>query len=80
MDLRLSERGWHDIVALDDGDNYETYRPADLTSISYLEHDLQLNALLLHLAALAASEHDWEHHGGGLIDHIPFKTSDRAPA
>jgi hypothetical protein len=71
---RLSQRGWDDIVAHDDGNNHEPYRPADLTSISYLEHDLQLNALLLHIAALAASEHGWEQDGGGLIDHIPFKT------
>jgi hypothetical protein len=70
---RLSQRGWNDIVAHDD-DNHEPYRPADLSSISYLEHDLQLNALLLHIAALAAHEHGWQQDGGGLIDHIPFKT------
>jgi len=69
---RLSQRGWHDIVALDETNSHEPYRPADLTSISYLEHDLQLNALILHIAALAASEHGWKQGSGRLLDHIPF--------
>jgi hypothetical protein len=69
---RLSEFGWHEIVSRSRPDEADAYRPAELTSISYLEHDLQVNALVLHVAALAAAERGWQHTGP-LVDVLPFE-------
>jgi hypothetical protein len=44
------------------------YKPADLHSISYAEHDLQLNALILHMAHTAAHAADTP-----LLDRMPFQ-------
>jgi hypothetical protein len=44
------------------------YTPAAITSISYAEHDLQLAALVLHIAREAAADGD-----GALIERMPFE-------
>lgn len=64
---RLSSLGW---TALTDGGmalNGRAYTPADIKSISYTEHDLQLAALILQIAQVAATDRP-----GGLIDRMPF--------
>ena len=64
---RIAAEGWRTLVRqrLTPGDR--VYTPAAITSIGYAEHDLQLAALLLHIA-------DQASHGsaGGLIERMPF--------
>jgi hypothetical protein len=64
---RLSHLGWTALtdqgMTLDD----RAYTPAAITSISYTEHDLQLAALILHIAQTAT-----RNPAGGLIDTMPF--------
>jgi hypothetical protein len=63
---RVSRRGWQALA--DRGlTSEERYRPAELHSISYAEHDLQLNGMVLHLAQAAAPP-----GATGLIDRMPF--------
>jgi hypothetical protein len=63
---RLAHDGWqtlkdHGIV---EGNNYQ---PAELNSIAYAEHDLQVNALVLHIAqAIAAPQNT------PLLNRMPF--------
>ncbi len=42
------------------------YKPADIHSIAYVEHDLQVNALVLHIAHRARTGE------GSLLDAMPF--------
>ena len=44
------------------------FRPVELHSISYAEHDLQLNALILHIAQAATKPGE-----GGLMERLPFE-------
>lgn len=44
------------------------YTPAALTAISYAEHDLQMAAVVLHIARAAVGESD-----GALIERMPFE-------
>ncbi len=67
---RLTRRGWDDVLA--DGSDLPPYKPADLTAISYLDHDLQLNALVLAIAADAAHHLGWNGRQP-LLEHIPFE-------
>jgi hypothetical protein len=64
---RLSSLGFSALIerGLAPGDH--AYTPTAITSISYTEHDLQLAALVLHVAQEAAGG-----QGGGLIDRMPF--------
>lgn len=63
---RLTVEGWrlladHGMVADD-----KHYKPADLHSISYVEHDLQVNALVLDIALRARADE------GPLVEAMPF--------
>jgi hypothetical protein len=63
---RVTRNGWetlkdHRLTTED------RYTQPELHSISYAEHDLQLNALILHIAQTAAPPGDT-----GLIDRLPF--------
>jgi hypothetical protein len=63
---RITRQGWQ--LLADRGlTSEERYTPAELHSISYAEHDLQLNGVVLHLAQAAAPPGDT-----GLIDRMPF--------
>jgi protein involved in plasmid replication-relaxation len=63
---RVTRRGWQAVA--DRGLTSETrYQTMELHSISYAEHDLQLNALILCIAQAAAPSGDT-----GLIDRLPF--------
>ncbi len=64
---RLSSPGWAVLAGRGIVPSDRVYTPAALTSISYTEHDLQLAALVLHIAQEAACEFP-----GGLIDRMPF--------
>jgi hypothetical protein len=63
---RLTRKGWQTLLAHGIFEDGRTYRPVELYSISYAEHDLQLAALILHIANTAASG------TGPLIDRMPF--------
>lgn len=63
---RITPQGWQTIA--DHGLTTETrYTQPELHSISYAEHDLQLNALILHIAQTATPPGNT-----GLIDRMPF--------
>jgi hypothetical protein len=64
---RIARQGWQ---ALNDhGLTTETrYTPPELHSISYAEHDLQLNALIIHIAQTTAPR----QADTGLIERMPF--------
>jgi hypothetical protein len=64
---RLSERGFSALAEHDIAPVGRTYTPAALTSISYAEHDLQLAALVIHIAQEATRERT-----GALMDRMPF--------
>jgi hypothetical protein len=64
---QLATTGWTTLVQQGIVPKDRPYTPAAITSISYTEHDLQLAALILHIAQAAASEQT-----GGLIDTMPF--------
>jgi hypothetical protein len=64
---RLSTAGWAALAEQGIVPGDRPYTPAALTSISYTEHDLQLAALILHIAQTAAPDPT-----GGLIDTMPF--------
>ncbi len=64
---RLTRQGWKVLVADECLPDSPVYRPTELYSISYAEHDLQLAALILHIANTATN-----HLGGPLIDRLPF--------
>ena len=65
---RLSSRGWSTLK--DQGLRPSTahYTPAAITSVSYTEHDLQVAALVLHIAREAA-----RNRTQGLIGTMPFR-------
>jgi hypothetical protein len=63
---RITRKGWQ--LLADRGlASEERYTPAELHSISYAEHDLQLNALVIHLAQASSPPGD-----KGLINRMPF--------
>ena len=64
---RLSEHGFGALAKHDVTSACHTYTPAALASISYAEHDLQLAALVIHIAQEATRERT-----GGLMDRMPF--------
>jgi hypothetical protein len=65
---RLTQAGWQALVAHDAPADDRHYAPAEITSISYTEHDLQLAAIVLLIAAAAAAPGP-----GGLLDRMPFE-------
>jgi hypothetical protein len=67
---RLTDRGWRTLVDTGTAADGLDYTPAELTSISYVEHDIQVAALVTRLAALAART--WGREGP-LIDAAPFR-------
>lgn len=66
---RLTLLGWR--VLRDQGEpaDAEAFRPAKLTSIAYVEHDVQVAALMAQIAARAA---EFVGRSGPLIDAAPF--------
>jgi hypothetical protein len=64
---RLTKAGWETLVAHEMAADARHYTPADITSISYTEHDLQLAAIVLLIAQAAAAQGP-----GGLLDRMPF--------
>jgi Replication-relaxation len=67
---RLTLLGWR--VLRDEGEpaDAEAFRPAKLTSIAYVEHDVQVAALMAQIAARAA---EFVGRSGPLIDAVPFE-------
>ena len=67
---RLTLLGWK--VLRDQGEpaDAEAFRPAKLTSIAYVEHDVQVVALMAQIAARAA---EFVGRRGPLIDAAPFE-------
>ena len=67
---RLTLLGWR--VLRDQGEpaDAETFRPAKLTSIAYVEHDVQVAALMAQITARAA---EFVGRTGPLIDTAPFE-------
>ena len=64
---RISAEGWRTLVEQRLAPWDRGYTPAAITSIGYAEHDLQLAALVLHIADRASPR-----SSGGLIDRLPF--------
>jgi len=67
---RLTALGWRLLLDADAAVDGHDYEPAELTSISYVEHDVQVSALVAQLAALAARAAGCS---GPLIDAAPFR-------
>jgi hypothetical protein len=65
---RLTQAGWQALVAHDMPVDARHYTPAEITSIAYTEHDLQLAAIVLLIATAAAVPGP-----GGLLDRMPFQ-------
>ena len=65
---RLTRTGWEALAAHELAADARHYTPAEITSISYTEHDLQLAAIILHIATIAATPGP-----GGLLDRMPFQ-------
>ena len=65
---RLTQTGWQALVANEMAADGRHYTPAEITSISYTEHDLQLAAIVLLIATAAATPGP-----GGLLDRMPFE-------
>jgi hypothetical protein len=65
---RLTRTGWEALVAHDMSVDIRNYTPAEITSISYTEHDLQLAAIILRIATAAAAQ-----ARRGLLDRMPFQ-------
>jgi hypothetical protein len=66
---RLTERGWRMLRKWGEPADREAFRPAKLTSIAYVEHDVQVSALMASIAARAAV---LAGRTGPLIDAAPF--------
>jgi hypothetical protein len=64
---RLTQTGWEALGAHEMAADARNYTPAEITSISYTEHDLQLAAIVLLIARAAASP-----GSRGLLDRMPF--------
>ncbi len=67
---RLTIEGWEATLEAGMAADGEDYTPAQLTSITYVEHDVQVAALVTRLALLAARK--WGR-SGPLIDAAPFE-------
>jgi hypothetical protein len=65
---RLTQNGWEALAAHDMSADVRHYTPAEITSISYTEHDLQLAAIILLIARAAAATGT-----AGLLDRMPFQ-------
>jgi hypothetical protein len=63
---RLTREGWRLLAEPEIAADGEHYKPAEIHSIAYVEHDLQVNALVLGLAHKARAGE------GPLIDAMPF--------
>jgi hypothetical protein len=63
---RLTVEGWRMLSDHGMAADRKLYKPADIHSIAYVEHDLQVNALVLHLAHRARAGE------GPLLDAMPF--------
>jgi hypothetical protein len=63
---RLTLEGWRLLAESGIAADGEYYKPAEIHSIAYVEHDLQVNALVLGLAHRARAG------DGPLIDAMPF--------
>jgi Replication-relaxation len=71
---RLTHTGWQALVAHDMAADARHYTPAEITSISYTEHDLQLAAIILLVAQTATATAAQTETGlRGLLDRIPFQ-------
>lgn len=66
---RLTETGWKTLAARGKPAEAAPYKPAKLTSISYVEHDTLVSSLVTTLAAQAAAI---LRRTGPLIDAAPF--------
>jgi Replication-relaxation len=66
---RLTTFGWEVILDAGMAADGEDYIPAHLTSISYVEHDVQVSALITRLACIAAQAAGTV---GPIIDAAPF--------
>jgi hypothetical protein len=67
---RLTALGWRTIRDAGMAADGEDYMPAELTSIAYVEHDVQVAGLVTALAARAVGAAGRE---GALIDAAPFR-------
>lgn len=67
---RLTLPGWRVLREWGSPADDETFRPAKLTSIAYVEHDVQVSALVTTIAARAAA---FVGRTGPLIDAAPFE-------
>jgi hypothetical protein len=67
---RLTLPGWRVLRTWGSPADDETFRPAKLTSIAYVEHDVQVSALVTTIAARAAG---FVGRRGPLIDAAPFE-------
>ena len=65
---RLTRAGWEALVTHEMAADARHYTPAEITSIGYTEHDLQLAAIVLLIAGAAAAPGP-----GGLLDRMPFQ-------
>ncbi len=66
---RLTQTGWEALDGARHGRSTAAhYTPAEITSISYTEHDLQLAAIILLIARAAAATGT-----AGLLDRMPFQ-------
>ncbi len=63
---RLTGEGWRMLSDHGMSADRKLYKPADIHSIAYVEHDLQVNALVLDLAYRARAGE------GPLLDEMPF--------
>jgi Replication-relaxation len=65
---RLTIAGFQLLVSAELLEPTPVYKPAELHSASYIEHDLQVNALVLHIA-----QHARPDTGPGLLGQMPFQ-------
>jgi hypothetical protein len=63
---RLTGEGWRMLSDRGMSADRKLYKPADIHSIACVEHDLQVNALVLHIA------HNARAGEGPLLDAMPF--------
>ena len=63
---RLTGEGWRMLSDHGMSADRKLYKPADIHSIAYVEHDLQVNALVLDLAHRARTGE------GPLLEEMPF--------
>ncbi len=63
---RLTGEGWRMLSDHGMSADRKLYKPAEIHSIAYVEHDLQVNALVLDIAHRACAG------GGPLLEEMPF--------